>query len=60
MRYRRRGLLNTRHFRSECSHWPADGTDYEGIEEWSGPEQGTLCNECRAKRDNERWPKAHH
>lgn len=54
---RRRGDLDTWHFWAACSHWPADGTDYDALprEEWT-PKRGPLCNECRAKKANAEGP----
>jgi hypothetical protein len=47
--YRKVSACQTWHFCSNCSHWPED--DY--VEQNMAPENGELCNECKALRQEQ-------
>lgn len=46
--YRRRKGSDTWHFCTNCNNWPTLSYD----ERSDRPTSGDLCNECRAKREN--------
>ena len=58
MELRRLGLLDTWHFRPDCKRWPRDDEPFDSLDfdEWTTAD-GPPCNECRAKRENDRLSK---
>jgi hypothetical protein len=48
--YRRRKDRDTWHFCANCTEYPKTPGTY--VEQYSKPTTGELCNQCKAKRDN--------